>query len=263
MTSASRRVPEIVTQWENHSSGIRTNLRRVQATSPNAETVASQKIAGPPSIVRERRFSYTRLPGLPLPLSPSQGSQIPHHWRPESNTQPIDKASPSLQSPTVSASTAISHEETDAQTSTPRIESLNTQLDEIKAETNHLKQQRHSTHQTMSTLKSQLKNAQDQADKATANNSDMRREISRLHSLLQDARDEEVRLNDEIDRRIQRQMEVMDQMEAALRARLRSLQLSDEGIPTKGKGMEGEFIVARSVKPGTQRGKHRSKRKSR
>jgi hypothetical protein len=115
----------------------------------------------------------------------------------------------------------------------------------------------------MSTLKSQLKDATDQANKATADNSLMRRDIAKLRSLLQDARDEEDRLNAEIDRRVQRETELMDQMEVAQSARLRSLQLAEEGMRTRGKGGEVEFIMARSVRPGTKREKHRSKKKNR
>jgi len=67
---------------------------------------------------------------------------------------------------------------------------------------NHSEQKWRSSHQNMTILKSQLKQAQDQIDKATTDNSHMRREILRLSSLLQDARDEEDRLGAEIDWKI-------------------------------------------------------------
>lgn len=104
----------------------------------------------------------------------------------------------------------------------------------------------------MSTLKVQLKQAQDQG---VADG----KEISRLRSLLQDARDEEERLNVEIDQRIERETGLLDQIDASQTARLRSLQLAEEGMSVQGKG-EVEFVMARSVRPGMQKRK-RSKGK--
>lgn len=265
MTFASRRVPEIVTDWEDRASRSRAKTREVHDTS-SIESVASQKIAESQAAIPEHPLPYTRGFGHPLPLSPSPGGPgpDPHHWRQESNTDTTSKTSSSPSSPTLSASTAKSHAETGTgtQASRPGIPSPNTEFDSIKAESARLQQQRNSCHQSMPTLKAQLRLAQDQADEAIADNSGLRQEISRLRLRVQNSREEEERLNAEIDRMGQREMELMDRMEAALSARLRGLRLLEEGMASGGKGGL-EFIVARSVRPGKQKGKHRSGRKQR
>jgi predicted nuclease with TOPRIM domain len=122
----------------------------------------------------------------------------------------------------------------------------------------------------MSILRTQLQEARDQIERGTAENVAMRQEMTRLEVLLQESREEVDRLNEEMFRMLEREEGLLDQVEAAHDARRRSIQAAEEELESscqrrQGRGGKVEYVMARSVYPGSQRSSrskhHSSKRK--
>jgi chromosome segregation ATPase len=144
---------------------------------------------------------------------------------------------------------------------------LHQQLDQIKYEINTLREERRRHQQTMSSIRTQLQEARDQIERGTAENVAMRQEMTRLTALLQESREEVDRLNEEMFRGLEREEELLDQVEAAHDARRRRIQAAEEELESsyqrrQERGGKVEYVMARSVRPGWQLSSHHSKHHS-
>jgi hypothetical protein len=157
--------------------------------------------------------SYTRRPAAQPspPLSPIEQSGFQNakqNWRSDSDLS--INAPPSPESLRVTESPSFFHGRNGQ-----AIHHLQTQLDDVKVKLERMKQESDNSKRQIETLTDRLNEATRRADDAVQESDDMRREISRLRITLREAREEERKLNDEINLMRAREDRLMKQISDA------------------------------------------------